>query len=134
MMLLAFLAPIGTVGAAIGFLLFIDIATGIWASFKEGKAVTSDRFGRSVTKSLVYLIALVVSHVAELYVFEGSIPIVKVVAGLIAGSELISIGENLTRVSGLNFRSLFKRILPEQLDKVDRGTENRDGSPKDPRP
>lgn len=116
----AFLAPIQAVGLAIGFLVFSDLATGVWASLKEGKRFSSDRLGRSVTKLMVYCTSLVVGLVAQKYVFEDAIPIVKVVAGMLAGVELTSIGENLTRISGIDFRAVFKRVLPAQKDKEDR--------------
>lgn len=119
--LVALILPIKAVGLAIGFLVFVDIATGIWASVKEGKRLSSDRFRRTVTKSAVYLIALICAQVAEVHLFFSEVPIVKVVAGLIASTELISVGENLTRISGLDFRGMFKKILPEQLNKEDRG-------------
>lgn len=118
----AFLAPIETVGMAIGFLTLVDIATGIWASVRAGQKVTSDRFSRSVTKSLVYLTALVVANVAQKWVFLGAVPVVTIITGFIGSTELLSIFENLSRISGINFRDYLQdKLLPAQKEKDDRG-------------
>lgn len=121
--LLGLLAPIQVLAIAIGFLVVADVVTGVWASLKAKQRVTSDRFGRTVTKSGVYLVALVVAHVAEAYVFGGAVPVTKVVSGLVGTTELISIYENLSRISGLDFkRAIAERLMPAQRDKEDRGS------------
>lgn len=120
--LAGFLLPIKTVGLAIGFFVLIDVITGIWASVKTGQRVSSDRFSRTVTKTVVYLVALLVASIAERHVFGDSIPILKVVSGFVAGTELLSIYENLTRISGIDFRKVIvEKILPGQKEKDDRG-------------
>ena len=105
---LAFLAPLQTLGYALGFFVLVDLVTGVWASKRAGEAITSDRLGASVRKSLVYLIAVVVAHVAEVYVIP-EVPVLKVVSGIVASTELLSVYENLTRISGVD----FKRRLAE---------------------
>ncbi|MBN9160863.1 MAG: hypothetical protein BGO98_29475 [Myxococcales bacterium 68-20] len=122
MFALGLFAPIQATALALGFLVVIDVITGVWASVKAGQRVTSDRFGRTVTKSLVYLTAIFVAHVAELYVFEDLVPITKVVAGFVGSTELLSIYENLTRISGMDFRKLvIEKLRPPQREKEDRG-------------
>jgi phage-related holin len=118
---LAFLAPLQTLGYAIGFFVLTDILTGMWASRKSGQPITSDRLARSVTKSVVYLIAIVVAHVAELYVIP-DVPVLKVVSGIVASTELLSVYENLTRISGVDFKKrLTEWLKPTQSSKEDRG-------------
>ena len=120
----AFLMPIQTVGLAIGALVIADIATGVWASLKTGQKITSDRFSRSVTKSLVYLTALVVALIAQKYLFSDAVPVITVVSGFIGSTELLSVYENLTRISGMDFRKLVQdKILSAQKDKEERGGE-----------
>lgn len=122
--LLTLLAPIKVIAFAVGFMVLVDLGTGVWASARTGQGITSDRFGRSVRKSLVYLIALVVAQVAQAHVFENAAPIVKVVSGLIGSTELLSIFENLSRISGVDFtKALVEKILPTQREKKDRGEE-----------
>lgn len=131
--LLSVVAPIRMVAFGTGFLICADLATGVWASVRESQRITSDRFGRSVRKSLVYLTALVVAQVAEAYVLQGTVPVVKVVAGLVGTTELMSIGENLTRISGVNFRKAFiERLMPSQADKRDRDSSDDLGGPPKP--
>jgi hypothetical protein len=117
----AFVSPIKELGYAIGFFVIVDLVTGMWASRREGKPITSDRFGRTVTKTIVYLIAIVVAHVAELYALP-DVPLVKVVGGLVAGTELLSVYENLTRISGVDFkRRIAEWLKPSQPSKDERG-------------
>lgn len=117
---LAFLASLHTLGFALGFFVLVDLVTGVWASKRAGEAITSDRLGASVRKSLVYLIAVVVAHVAEVYVLP-EVPVLKVVSGIVASTELLSVYENLTRISGVDFkRRIAEWLKPTQADKGER--------------
>lgn len=118
--LVAFFAPIKMLGLAIGFLVIVDIATGMWSSLKRGKPISSERLGRSVVKSIVYLLAIIVAHVAELYVMP-DVPMLKVVSGIIGSTEVLSIYENLSHISGVDFKKkLASMMKPTQEEKKDR--------------
>jgi len=59
--------------------------------------------------------------VAQAYVFGDEVPVVKVVAGLVASTELLSIAENMQRISGVAFSDVFKKLLPLRPNKDERG-------------
>ena len=130
--MLALLLPVQTVLLGTVILVLADLATGIWASRRQGVPITSDRLGRSIRKLFVYLTAVVTAQVAEVWMLDGGVPLVKVVAGLICSTELLSNYENLTRISGVDFKSLLiQRMMPAQPDKSER---DRTGSVKPPPP
>lgn len=114
-----FMAPLKTTAFAIGFLVLVDLATGIWASVKRGEPITSDRMVVTVRKSFLYLLALIVAHVAETYVFSG-VPLLKVIAGMIGATELLSFSENFEAITGVPLRKRLGALLGrEQKDKSD---------------
>ena len=118
----AFLSPIATVTAACGFLVMLDLFTGMWASWKRGQRITSDRFGKTLSKTIVYLLAILAAFVAETFVLGGVLPLVKVVSGLIASTELLSAYENLSSISGVDFaKRMTSWLRPTQPDKENRG-------------
>lgn len=117
---LAILASIESLGLAIGFLMLVDLVTGVWAAVRERQPITSERLRRSVVKSVVYLLALIVAAVAERFIFGPSVPILKVVSGVVASTELLSILENLSRIGGVDLMTRVRRsFFPERAGKGD---------------
>lgn len=106
-----FLAPIKEVMFSVGFLILADLLTGVWAAYKSGAKLESHKLRRSVTKSASYLLAIVVGFVAQKFLLQDTIPIVHVVAGLIGATELLSIYENLSKITGIPFAEKIKEIL-----------------------
>jgi uncharacterized protein (DUF697 family) len=113
-----FLAPIKGLLLAVGFLLLVDLITGIWAAYKEGQRIESHKLRRSVTKSTSYLIAVLAGFVAQKYLMGDLIPVVNVVGGLIGATEIVSVYENLSKISGVDFASKIKELLqPPKVEK-----------------
>lgn len=100
-LLLAFLAPIKTVMFAVGFLVIMDLLTGIWAAKKRGEKITSNGLRNTVSKTLAYVSCILVSHVAEMYLVP-DLPMVKVVAALIGMTEVKSFFENMNHITGID--------------------------------
>lgn len=103
----AFLAPIHTVMLAVGALILFDLITGIWASKKAGRPITSFGIRRTVTKAFAYQMSLITSMIMENY-FLPEIPVIRIIAGLIAVTEFKSFLENVTDITGIDF---WKAIL-----------------------
>lgn len=120
-----FLAPIKATMLAVSFLVLIDLITGLWASHKRNEKITSNGIRRTVSKTLAYQLAVICSFVMEQQ-FLGGIPIVKVVAGLIASTEFKSVLENISSITGVDFwDSLIeslqgKKIVPQKKLKIKR--------------
>ncbi len=101
-MLALVLLPIKPMMIAVSVLVVADFFTGIYAAKKEKKPITSTGFKKTVAKTLMYQMAIIVAFILETYLLEG-IPIVKVVAGLIGLTEGKSFFENMHRITGIDF-------------------------------
>ncbi len=103
-MLFLVLLPIRPVMIAVSILVIADFVTGIWAAKKEKQRITSNALRRSVAKTLAYQSTVIVAFIIEKYLLDG-MPVVKVVAGLIAITEGKSFFENIHRITGIDFWS-----------------------------
>lgn len=106
--LIAALAPVGPLMAAVGALVAIDFCTGIWRAYKVKSPVTSAGFRRTVTKSVIYLTAVLAAFLVEHHIMDGFIPVSKIVGGFIGVVELKSILENSNAILGYD---VFKRLI-----------------------
>lgn len=105
--LLIFTNPLQSIMGAIVFLAIADLITAIWAAVKNKKKFGSYSLRKTVNKILAYEVAVVLSYVVE-NVFNLGIPVVRLVAGLIAVTELKSNLENLYHITGLDY---WEKIL-----------------------
>lgn len=106
--LLAVFAPIKAILFVTGFLIFADLLSGTLAAKKRGEKISSAGFRRTVSKILIYNLAVISGFLVETYMVEGLLPISKLIAGVIAMVELKSILENLNSINGTD---IFKTIL-----------------------
>lgn len=98
--LFAVFTPVHTVMATAGALLIIDLILGVWAAAKRKEIITSAALRRTVSKLLVYEMAIITGYLAEHYMLSDSLPIVKLAAAAIALVEMKSILENLNEIHG----------------------------------
>lgn len=82
-------------------LVFFDLFAGIQAARKRGEAIHSRGLRRTVTKFLLYCLAILSMHGIET-VFEIPAQITYTIALFIAVSESLSILENVSEVTGKN--------------------------------
>lgn len=106
--LLAVLAPIKAIMLAAFALIMIDLVTGLWRAKKTGELVTSSGIRRTITKIVAYELALVAGLIMEHYLLGDSVPVIKLVAGLIAMTEGKSVLENLSEITGVD---LVKAVM-----------------------
>lgn len=107
---LAALAPIKAVIITVGILILADLFTGVLASLKRNERITSAKLRNSITKCLVYQIAVITGFLVQVHLLQNFIPIVNIVASLVGLTELTSVYENLNVIHGGN---IFKRILTQ---------------------
>lgn len=105
---IAMLAPIHAVIVTVFVLVLADLATGIWASTKEGQKISSAKLRDTVTKLLIYQTVIITGFLVETYLISGVIPVVKLAGAVIGMVELKSLIENADRILG---RSLFKDLI-----------------------
>jgi phage-related holin len=113
-LIFAALMPIRPILLAVLCLVFADMITGMWASKKEKKKITSSRMRRTVIKLLAYQFAIIFAFILETWMLDG-LPVVNVITGLIGLTEGKSFFENIRRISGVDFWSeiLSKLNMPD---------------------
>lgn len=102
---------------AVIFLWAIDWILGVWKSLKARRTLTSYRFRKSISKITTYVLAITSTYVLENTFLPEWIPICKVVAGYIAFTELVSIYENMSEITG-------KKLMLELLGVVKRNFQS----------
>lgn len=109
-------APVQEALLAAAALGLLDFMLGIYASWKEGYKITSRSMRRSVSKIIVYGIAILVCYWIEKLMLP--YPITVGITGLIALVEGKSIFENLYRITKVDLLKIiinkFQLIYDEQ--------------------
>lgn len=104
----AFLAPAKPLFIGSMVMVAIDFITGIIAAHKRGEPVTSAGLRRTVTKALIYTLAIISGLVAQKLLLEDLVPAAKLIAGCIGVVEIKSVLENCQTILGM---SLFEAIM-----------------------
>lgn len=112
---IAALAPVHAMMITVGVLIFLDLVTGIWASIKRGDKVTSAAMRRTISKILIYNIAVITGFLLEKYLIGGIVPASNLIAGTIGIIETISILENGNSILGDNIFSIVIAKLKLKL-------------------
>ncbi|WP_374028339.1 phage holin family protein [Bdellovibrio bacteriovorus] len=103
-------APIKAVIITVGVLIFADMILGIMAARKRGEAITSAGMRRSVTKMFVYQSAVMTGFLVETFLLGGLIPVNKLVGGVIGVVEFKSLLENVTEITGTDFKEIIRKL------------------------
>lgn len=104
------------------FFIFIgcDMITGIAASVKERKIITSSRLQRTVVKLFMYCMTIVLVHSIDFYMITlVNLGLARICATIICGIELYSILENCYRITG---NKVFKVLTTFTLKKIEDNT------------
>lgn len=116
--LIAFLLPIEPILVATGALILFDFITGCWKSISangwrkpNGELTLNSRtMSHTITKSVLYVIAILTFHLTELYLVP-EFPLTRIIAGFIGVTELKSISENISSVLKVNIWKYVKDLL-----------------------
>ena len=114
---LSILLGVKPIMVTIGILLFFDFLTGVWSSIKNGEEINSKRMGATVTKMILYQMAILSAFLVEKFIIT-QLPLTELVAGFLSLIELKSISENVFKITGINFFSSIKNILTRNGDKI----------------
>jgi hypothetical protein len=96
--------------AALAFIL-LDAVVGVLAARKRGEKITSAGLRRTVSKGLVYAVAIIAGHVCGVYVLAGLVPVASLVAGAIGVVEIKSVLESSTEILGVDlFRVAIDKL------------------------
>lgn len=113
--ILTILAPIQTAILSVGFLIIVDLITGVIAAFKRGEVIKSDRLKNTAVKMLVYNLLLISSFIAETYLTPW-IPFTNIALSFLAIVEVKSLGENFQDITGANFVTYLKSYINNKLN------------------
>lgn len=113
----AALSPIKMVMITVGFLIIADLITGILAASKRGEIIKSAAMRRTISKMFVYQISIISGFLLETYILDGSVPVSKIVAGVIGMVEFKSVLENSNTIIGDNIFSMILKKLGSDNDK-----------------
>ena len=83
-------------------LIFVDLVTGVWASKKQNIPITSAGLRQTISKLVIYEVAILLAFLAQQYLLDNSIQAASIVSGMIGITELTSCLENLNIIGGNN--------------------------------
>jgi hypothetical protein len=108
--LIVYFQPVYGVLLMVGFFVSMDTIAAMTAAFKNGEPITSRKFRAIFPKFIIYGVAVLVSHVIQRQFFP-DFPATKIIAGYIVYSELLSIDENIEKITGQSMFRFFIKML-----------------------
>lgn len=112
--LLAFLLPLTEVLIFVGFIVSCDFITGVIKAHKKGE-VRSRRMIDKFYDSIGYFIGILIAHYAENF-FGDAVPLVKAVVAIIALTEVQSVRENISEITGTDILKPIINLLKSKTD------------------
>jgi len=92
--------------------LVVDFITGIYASYKNKEKIVSHRLRETIEKFCFYSIGIIAAIFFQ-SIFIPAIPLGKIVAGFISAIELLSIYENIRKITGKDIGGIIKEYLKD---------------------
>lgn len=129
---LSILLPIKELMLTIGFLVGTDLVVGIWKAVKIGQKIRSRRMSDTITKLLLYQIAIISGFLIEKYVITEMLPIAKLIGTVIAIIEFKSIIESIEAVTGKSLWDKIKSIVGRKSEDVMNAMIDNASKPKTP--
>ena len=124
---LAVFLPIKELMLTIGFLVSADLVVGLWKAIKTGQRIRSRRMSDTVTKLLLYQLAIMSGFLIETFIISELIPVTKLIATVIAIIEFKSIVESIETVTGKDLWSKIKTIIGRKSEDItDAMTDGKD--------
>lgn len=114
----AIFMPIKGLLIATGALILFDLITGVIAARKRGETITSARLRDSLSKLVIYEVAICAAFIAEHYISD-MLPFVKMASSMISLVELTSVYENLNSISGKDILKSLIASLGSPNTKID---------------
>lgn len=115
---LSILLPIRELMLTVGFLVATDLIVGIWKAMKTGQKIRSRRMSDTITKLLLYQVAIISGFLIEHYIITDMIPVSKLISTVIAIIEFKSIIESIEAVTGKSLWDKIKTIVGRKSEDV----------------
>lgn len=110
-----YFAPISTIVHAVLALLLIDWITGVWKSKLVKRRITSYRLRKSMNKTGGYLFAIITAHIVDYSLLDSSLHLASIASAYIGFTELTSIYENLSEITGKKFLKDLAVYISKQV-------------------
>jgi hypothetical protein len=130
--LIAVIAPIKPLFLVTGFLIMVDFIFGIYKARKLKEKITSRKMGNTISKLLLYNLAILSVFLLNKYIINTQLPLEKIVAGLIGLTEVKSLDESFKLLFGFSFYDKIIKIMKrgasttkDLIEEVDDTTENK---------
>jgi hypothetical protein len=121
--LYAVFTPIQHLLLVVGFLVVCDFVFALRKAYVLNESITSRKMSNTISKLFLYTLTVIAVFLLEKYVIESSIPITKIVGGLISLVEIKSCDETFKSLFGYSFwdkaRLLMKRGTSSTKDLLD---------------
>lgn len=122
--MLMLLAPIKFIIAAVIFFVISDLFCGAWASILNGDIFQPTKLRNTLAKIFFYNLLVLTGFVFETFIVP-EIPMIKILAGLVCGTEVTSIMRNVGKILGVNLFEALKLWLRQKRD-IEGGRSYRD--------
>lgn len=121
--------PVIPAMVTVSILIAIDLVMGLIASKKKGIKIESKRLKNTAVKMLVYQLLIISGFLIESHLLSW-LPITKMILGFLGVIELLSIGENFTKITGIPFIKYLRRFLRKKLNSTDFEIEDKNKGDK----
>lgn len=115
-MIAAYFAGIAPLVAVVLTFVLVDLLTGLYAAYIKKIKIESHKLRKTVEKLVFYSVAILAAYGFERNLAEWS-HLAQVIAGFIASIELISIFENITKITNVNIVDKLKDALTNVFKK-----------------
>lgn len=113
-----YVAPIKMAIIATICLVLFDTITGVYAAYRKGVDINSEKLRRTITKFFVYFMAILTAFIVERELIGESVPLVKLITTGIGTVEGLSILENLNKIQDMPLlRMIIEKLQPMRDNK-----------------
>jgi phage-related holin len=114
---LMYLSPVKNFVHLVSALIIIDLMTGILASWKSGKKITASRMAKTIYKLILYSVAIIATYLVQMIAADG-VGLVRICALIIGATELKSIYENISRITGGDLFRMIWEVIKSKIDEI----------------
>lgn len=124
-MIASYFAPIWAIGMVIIIFVVVDFLTGIWAAKTLKEKVVSSKMRNSVYKLIAYCATICLTFLIQEEIISFTwFLLTNVAAGLIVLTEMKSILENFSKITGNNIFNIIFEKINSLLKKKNQALEN----------
>lgn len=114
----AIMTPVLPLFVTIFVLIIADFIFGLYRAWKTNEEISSRKMSHTISKILLYELAILALFLIEKFVIMEEIPLTKIVAGVIAMVELKSIDESFMKIFGFSIYNNLKDKLHRSISET----------------